>query len=146
MDTWWMKTSLLGGPVVNRPSNDYLYKFVQKKKKKNCIFCMWHMTCDMWHATCSGRQTFFQNFSSLALTALEIECFEDIWKKKDEWLMNLLIIHKGVCRTAPAVYTASVNKAYAYCIKYMFVIVKICLTPFLLLSVIVGILFLIYCL
>ena len=44
---------------------------------------MWHVTHDMWHVTHGGGWTFSQNFSSLALTVWERQCFED-WEEKDD--------------------------------------------------------------
>ena len=56
---------------------------------------MWHVTHDMWHmthymlhVTRGGGWRFSQNFSSLALTVWERQCFED-WEENYDWLTEL---------------------------------------------------------
>ena len=44
---------------------------------------MWYVTCDTWHVTGSGRKTFSQNLSSLALTVWEWRYDEDILTNHD---------------------------------------------------------------
>ena len=61
---------------------------------------MWHVTRAMWHVTHGGGLTFSQTFSSLAFTVWDWQCLEDSEKKEER--LNEWIIHKGVCRTAPA--------------------------------------------
>ena len=56
----------------------------------------WHMTGDKWHMTHGVGWTFSKNTSSLALTVLELWCFEDL-EEKDQ-----LTNDEGVCRTARA--------------------------------------------
>ena len=64
------------------------------------IHDMWHMPCDTWHMTCGGRQTFSQNFSSLALTVSEWRFVEDILRMDDS--LTYSISDKAVYRTAQA--------------------------------------------
>ena len=61
--------------------------------------CTWHVARDMWHAIHGSGYTFSKNFSSIALTDCERQCFEDMFIK-DEWL-NESVSEEGVCRTAP---------------------------------------------
>ena len=56
---------------------------------------IWHITCDTWHMTDDGRETFSQNFSSLAFTVWEWRFIEDI-STKDEFI-HKLISKGGVC-------------------------------------------------
>ena len=72
---------------------------IKKKSEKKCDIWhvtrnMWHMTYDTWHVTCntwhmtSGVMwTLSQKVSSLALTALEWRCSEDL-KEKDDTIVS----------------------------------------------------------
>ena len=60
----------------------------------------WHMTCCTWHMTCCGGWIFFKNFSSLALTVLDLWYFKD-FEEKAHWLTEWMN-QEGVCKTAPA--------------------------------------------
>ena len=55
------------------------------------------MTHDTW---CGVRWTFSQNFSSIALTVLDLYCFKYL-EEKDQ-LVNNRINDEAFCRTAPA--------------------------------------------
>ena len=69
---------------------------VQKKRKEKKVTCdTWHVTCDMF-----GGLTFYQNFSSLALTVCDLCYYEDL-EEKAHWLSDW-INHEAVYRTAPA--------------------------------------------
>ena len=61
---------------------------------------MWQVTRDTWHVTCLVGWTFSQTFISLALTVCDLCYYEDLEEKDD--LINELINHKAVYRTAPA--------------------------------------------
>ena len=59
------------------------------------------MTCDMWNLTHDmwGRWTFSNNFSSLAVTVLELRFVDNIFTKDQ---CSDLTNYEGVCLTAPA--------------------------------------------
>ena len=61
---------------------------------------MWHVTHDKWHVTHGGGWTFYQNFSSLALTVWHLWHLVD-WEEKER-LLNQWINNESVSRTAPA--------------------------------------------
>ena len=65
---------------------------------------IWLLTYDRW-----GRETFFQNFRSLALLVWEWRFYEDIFKMDES--MNYLVT-KMLYNSF--VYTASVNHATLY--------------------------------
>ena len=61
----------------------------------------WHVTWrDTWHVTCLGGWTFYQNFSSLAITVCDLWYYEYLEEKDDS--INELISDKAVYRIAPA--------------------------------------------
>ena len=93
------------GPVDNRPSTDKLHHFVCDMW--HVTRDMWHVTRDMWHVTrdtghmtCFGGWTFYENFSSLALTVCDLWYYEDLEEKAD-W-MNQSMNEEAVYWTAPA--------------------------------------------
>ena len=60
----------------------------------------WHMTWDLWHVTRLVGWTFYQNFSSLALTVCDLWYDEDL--EENDKSLNQLINYEAVYRTAPA--------------------------------------------
>ena len=62
---------------------------------------MWRVTYDMWHVTNGGEWTFFQNFSSPALTVWDKQYLEDFKRKYDLLNWTKVIVEQprlhGVC-------------------------------------------------
>ena len=55
---------------------------------------MWHLTGDTWHVTVGGRLIFSKNFSTLALTALELRFIKDLEEKAElmnEWVTEVVV-------------------------------------------------------
>ena len=81
----WSVVKLDGvGPVDNRPSNNKLHHFVQKKRRESDMWYVtrdtWHMTRDMRLVTCDmlwGVNILSKYFSSLALLVCDLWYFED---------------------------------------------------------------------
>ena len=72
---------------------------------------MWHVTCDMWYVTGGGRWTFFQNFSSLALTDWEWRFVEDL-EEKERWL------NESINQSETKLFVASARRGLLYVFIY----------------------------